>query len=258
MMNAMKIDEWALHAFADGEVADDQRAEIAAHLAGNPEEARRVDTWRQQKRALHQAFDGILDESIPATLMAAVNRRPKQRSHSWLSTPVLQMAAAVLLLIAGSAAGWLASQSVGIGAGNGLAGEAIAAHEIYTAEVRHPVEVAATDKAQLETWLSKRIGADFAVPDLTELGYSLIGGRLVVAGSYPGAQLMYEDSQRRRLTILLTANRNHRETALQVERKGQLIACYWMGEKLGFAVAGELDLNPMMKLARAIYEKFEA
>ena len=38
-----KYDEWALHAYVDGEVAGESCAEIEAHLRANPEDAARVD-----------------------------------------------------------------------------------------------------------------------------------------------------------------------------------------------------------------------
>ena len=44
---------------------------------------------------------------------------------------------------------------------------------------------------------------------------------------------------------------------LQVEQSGNLIACYWLDGKLGFVVAGEMELDDMMKLAHVIYEKLE-
>jgi anti-sigma factor RsiW len=124
--------------------------------------------------------------------------------------------------------------------------------------VKHPVEVAAADKEQLATWLSKRVGTPIRLPDLTSEGYTLLGGRLLASAEGPAAQLMYEDAAKKRLTIFLTANAAKGETAVRVERKGALIACYWLSENLSFAVAGEMDLDPMMKLARDIYDQFEA
>ena len=252
MTNAVKIDEWALHAFADGEVADDQRAEIEAHLAGDPEAARLVDTWRQQKSALHQAFDGVLGEPVPASLLAAAHR-----GGLWRARPYMAIAAALLMFVLGGAAGWFAAHDAGGQGLRSIAAQALTAHRIYAAEVRHPVEVGAADRAHLQAWLSKRVGKDFVIPDLSAEGYTLLGGRLLTASDRPAAQLMFEDANRKRITIFFSPNPANRETALQVERKGNLIACYWLDGKLGFVVAGEMELDPMMKLAHVIYDQLE-
>ena len=68
---------------------------------------------------------------------------------------------------------------------------------------------------------------------------------------------MYEDGRRNRITIYLMTQDKEGETAVHVEEKGPLIACYWLDGKLAFVVAGEMDLDPMMKLTNIIYEKFE-
>ena len=253
MTHPAKIDEWALHAFADGEVADDQQAEIEAFLAGDAQAARRVEAWRQQRLALRLAFDDVLDEPIPASLTAALNT-----GGSWRAQPYLAMAAALVMLILGGTAGWFMANDAGGPGLRTIAEQAITAHRIYTAEVRHPVEVAANDRAHLQSWLSKRVGTDFVIPDLTADGYSLLGGRLLSANDSPAAQLMFEDASGKRITIFFSSNPANQETALQVERKGNLIACYWLDGKLGFVVAGEMQLDDMMTLARKVYDQLES
>jgi len=119
------------------------------------------------------------------------------------------------------------------------------------------VEVKGDDKEHLQAWLSKRVGAPFAVPDLTEQGYALLGGRLLSGEEGPAAMLMYEDQKGQRLSVVLAAPGTDMETALKVEEHGKLIACTWQDGKLAVAVAGEMPRDPMMLLAKAVYEKLE-
>ena len=246
------MEDWALHAYADGELSPEQRAEVEALLARDPEAARRVEGWKRQRELLKSAFDGVLDEPVPAQLAATLKGRRPSAIRPWLA-----MAAAILLLLMGGLAGWMLKGDTAPTVMADLGREALDAHAVYAVEVRHPVEVMADDKAHLQAWLSKRVGTPFALPDLTDQGDTLLGGRLLSGNDGPAGMLMYEDAKGQRLSVLLTAPGSDRDTALQLEQRGQLIACTWQDGKLAVAVAGEMARDPMMTLAKAVYEKLE-
>ncbi|MGQ0485668.1 MAG: anti-sigma factor family protein [Hyphomicrobiales bacterium] len=253
-MTAMKtIETWALHAYADGELDGADRLAIEELLANDAEARATLESIERQKQALKAAYDPVLRESLPSSLAATLRRRGGRRV-----VPYAAMAAGLALLIAGGAAGWLLAQQSGYGASDSIADRAFGAHEVYAAEVRHPVEVQATEKDHLQAWLSKRVGTAFVVPDLSSEGFTLLGGRLLAAGNRPAAQFMYEDAVKKRITIYLTANPGNTEAALRVEEKGGLVVCYWLNGPLGFAIAGEMDRTRMMQLARIVYERFES
>lgn len=253
-MTAMKaIEDWALQAYVDGELDAAEREAVEKLLAADPQARATVEAYSRQNAALRQAFGGVLEEAVPSRLSAAIANRV-----AWKDQPWLRMAAAILLLVMGGSIGWLAGHDPGGLRAETIADNAIAAHEIYTAEVKHPVEVLAADRDQMQAWLSKRIGVAFTVPDLSEQGYTLLGGRLLAAQDQPAAQLMYEDAEKKRITIFLTGNPDNQKMALRVEEKGPLIACYWLDGPLGFVVAGEMDRARMMQLARVIYDRFES
>jgi anti-sigma factor RsiW len=252
-MNEMKtIETWALHAYADGELDAAGRAEIERLLDDNPSARAELAIWQDQKAALKRAYDDVLDEPIPAGLTRAVNSRPLHRLGRWQAA-----AAAVALLLIGGAGGWFLSHQTLQPGMQDFADRALAAHIIYAAEVRHPVEVGADQKDHLQTWLSKRVGAQFVIPNLTPQGYTLLGGRLLVIDDRPAAQLMYEDSSKRRITLYLRTYPDHQEQAVRIENRGDLIACYWRDGGFGFVMAGELDRANMMTLAHAVYDELE-
>ena len=66
------MNEWALHAYADGELSAEQRAEVEALMARDPEAARKVADWQRQRELLKTAFDGVLDEPVPQQLAATL------------------------------------------------------------------------------------------------------------------------------------------------------------------------------------------
>lgn len=253
MMATKMIENWALNAYVDGELDAAERDEVEKLLAGDTVARATVEAYRRQKESMKQAYDGLLSDPVPASLAAALAKR-----GSWRARPFMNMAAAILLVIFGGAAGWFASYDPGAALAKTIAASAISAHEVFAAEVKHPVEVWASDKDDLEAWLSKRLGVAFTAPDLTGQGYTLLGGRLLAVSDHPAAQLMYEDAGKKRITIFLTANVGEAESALRVEHKGAIIACYWLNEKLAFAMVGEMDEEPMMRLARIVYDSFES
>ena len=252
-MTEHKIDDWALHAYVDNEVSNEQRGEIEQALRTGHDLALKVESWRRQRDLLKQSYDGVLAEPLPPSLIATL------RAGGGISArPYLAMAAAIALVLFGGLSGWFLAQETGQMQVAGIARDVLSAHQIYATDIRHPVEVKADEKEHLQAWLSKRIGTPFTVPDLTPEGYKLLGGRLMAAGERPAALLMYEDAKANRISILLTSQDGDSETAIHIEQRGRLIACYWRDGKLAFAVAGEMAREPMMKLATAIYEQFES
>lgn len=253
-MTAMKtIETWALHAYADGELEGADRLAIEELLANDAAARATLEAIERQKQALKTAYDPVLREPVPHSLAAALRHRGGRGA-----LPYAAMAAGLALLISGGAGGWLMALQSGAGSSVTIADRAIGAHEVFAVEVRHPVEVAAAEKDHLQAWLSKRVGTAFVIPDLSSEGFTLLGGRLLVAGNRPAAQLMYEDAGKKRITIFLTANPGNTEAALRVEEKGGFVVCYWLNGPLGLAIAGEMDRTRMMQLARIVYERFES
>ena len=60
-----------------------------------------------------------------------------------------------------------------------LTADALKAHKLYVVEVRHPVEVPGAERAHMTKWLSKRVGQQLQVPDLSAMNLKLVGGRLL-------------------------------------------------------------------------------
>ncbi len=245
-------EDWSLHAYADGEIARHESRALDERMADDPESRAKVEAWRRQKAWLKEAFDPVLEETVPPNIRAAL----RQRRGVTLSPYAI--AAALALLIVGGATGWFASLQVNAPKAVQFADFAIEAHEIYTRENRHAVEVAANDSEHLTSWLSKRVGHKLVIPDLTARGYTFLGGRLLAAGLQPAAQLMYEDANKLRITIFLTANAGGAETKFVIEEKHGVTACYWLDGPLGFVIAGETSRDDIMGLANMVYRSFES
>lgn len=249
---AERINEDELHALVDGQIAEERRADLERWLESHPEDALRLARWRQQNAAIASAFGAVADEPVPERLReAARRRRPLGR--------VAAIAASVALFVAGAAAGWFGHGEI---AGERamdlrLAERAIAAHKVYAVEVRHPVEVAASEEAHLVRWLSRRLDYELRVPDLTRAGYRLIGGRLLASEGGPAAQFMYEDTGGRRITLYASRVPQRRETAFRFQQAGAVGAFYWLDGAVGYAIIGEMPRPALLDVARIVYDQIE-
>ena len=247
------VSNWALHAFVDGELDGQEKHDIENLLLRDEAARRFVARLVQQKQALHSAFDGTLQEPVPARLLAAAQQRPAQNRASYFIA-----ASMAGFLVLGGALGYFAADHMAKYQAFDLPQIAYLAHQTFAGEVKHPVEVAASEQTHLQNWLSKRVGQPIKIPDLTAQGYSLLGGRLLAESEGPAGQLMYETADKQRLTVFLTENLGGVESALRLEQHGNLITCYWRNGKLAMAVTADLPRADMMNLAKNIYDMMEA
>jgi anti-sigma factor RsiW len=228
----------------------EDRSRLAALTAGDARLAEELAEWDRQDAALRALYAPVAEEPVPERLREPL-RAARQTAPS-RPTPVLWRIAAALALVAlGFVAGWGASRLVP-GASPGLAQAAMASYATYAVEVKHPVEVAASDEAHLVQWLSKRLGAPIRPPDLAAEGFTLIGGRLLPGDTAPAALLMYEDTLGRRLALYITRSEGAEQDLAFAEEPGKQ-AFWWVEGGLGCALAGDLPRETLRKLAVAAY-----
>ena len=256
------INEDELHALVDGELPDERIAPVLEWLRTNPEDSLRVAQWQAQRMQLRRMHRSVELDETPAALSQVVLR--KRRSFGWtqaLAATVLLAGGLVLglglrsYLPAATPAANLASV-----AQSGFAKDAALAHAAFVPEVKHPVEVAASDEAHLVAWLSKRLGSPLKVPSLQPQGFRLLGGRLLPGEKSPRAQFMFEDSGGRRLTLYLTAftaTDNPGETAFRSASQGALQSFYWVEGRFGYALSGEMPASELQTLARVVYQQLD-
>lgn len=252
------ITEADLHAWHDGRLPADRRAEVEEWLAARPQEAERFHAYRTVDTRLRQHFDHILYQPIPSALATAMQPAPRRMP---------KMAAAWLLAVCSAGAGWFGHgavqsiRSARADASEGLAQQAAVAHAVFSPEVRHPVEVVAEQKAHLAAWLSKRLSMQLTLPQLDSLGYSLVGGRLLTGHHGAVAQLMYRDANGKRVTLYITPEYTARNTKKQgdvaLARIGGLNVAYWNDERFGCALAGDLPAQELLRVGQAAYDQLE-
>lgn len=246
----LPADDAELHAYVDGELPPAALRRVEERLEADADARARVAEYRALKDDILALYGPVAREPVPERLLATTRRR-----HA----PRVLAAAAVLLIAVGS--GWLGWQ---LGSSGGfpvpapphIVAEAAMAYRVYAPEVRHPVEVGADQEPHLVAWLGKRLGAPVIAPRLADLGFELLGGRLLATEDGPGALLLYQDGAGRRLALYMCANEQAgSSTSLRFARDGRLPVLYWLDGPFSYAVAAELDRDSLARLAESIYRQ---
>ena len=182
---------------------------IEAWLATHPDDAARVAAWRAQADAIRARYDARPSEPVPKRFDIDALARS---GRPWRAAA----AAATVAFLVGAIAGWVArsASAVGPSAFDTLNAEALSAHKLYIAEVRHPIEVRAAEQ-HLMPWLSRRVGTALRAPDLDGFSLKLLGGRLLPGPIGPAALFMYESPDGERPVRL--RKRNHRFVCSDVQ-----------------------------------------
>lgn len=198
---------------------------------------------------IKRAFEPVASEPIPA--------RMHLRAPAWIAP-----ARAALLVGFGIAVG-LASAPYVLKPGEAVAANAFPmraarAHAVYVSEVRHPVEVEASQQDHLVAWLSKRLGTSLRVPVLAEDGFQLLGGRLLPGPEGPVAQFMYQDASGGRLTLYVSRRAGvESPSAFRFAQEGKVSVFYWIDKDFGYALSGEVERPALARVANTVYKQLE-
>ena len=257
------ITEADLHAFVDQQLTPVRHAEVEQYLAARPDDAQRVNDWRQQNELLRGLLDPVLDEPLPLRL-------PLRRRAA--APPWRALAAGLAIAVVSAGTAWFARGALEGGSARaglaridtpgtaltGFAHRAAVAHVVYAPDGRRPVEVGADQEQQLVTWLSRRLGTPVKAPSLGGIGYTLIGGRLLPGDSGPVAQFMYHDATGQRLTLYVTREApkaGQAQTAFRFGQDGAVNVFYWVDRNFGYAISSSAERQELMRVAQDVYRQ---
>ncbi|MDB5621098.1 anti-sigma factor [Tardiphaga sp.] len=247
----MPVTEDELHAYVDNELPAERHGEVEAWLSVHPDDAERVQSWRTMAELLHARYDAVADEAVPARLeIDRLVRQPRSLLYG-------AVAAAMLAFAAGGGVGWLAhGAAASPSAFQHFTLDALGAHRLYVVEVRHPVEVAGSERAHLQQWLSKRVGYEIKAPELDGTGLKLVGGRLLPGPEAPAAFFMYESPNGERFT-LFTSRATTDTTQMRYASQDKDGALFWADKGVGYVLSGPTDKDRLNQVARLVYDQTE-
>jgi anti-sigma factor RsiW len=248
------INDDDLHAYVDGQLEPSRRPAVERYLAATPEAAERAAAYHAQREMIRAAFAAKATEPLPPSLSLAriIGQRNRRQQGTWL------FAASVLLALGiGLGGGWVLHTAATPGrtqqAMAYLEQEALTSHVVYAVDRRHPVEVVSAETAHLQQWLSNRLDRTVVAPDLSALGYHLIGGRLL-ATEHGGAAalLMYDDASHQRISVLLRPMAAALRAPDAVIQQDGVNGRAWIRSGLGVAVVATLPPDDIARLATRI------
>jgi anti-sigma factor RsiW len=256
-MTTRGFSERDIHLALDGELPPDDRVGFDRWLDAHPDMQALAQRFGDNREQLKAGLDPILDEPVPERLsrmVEASNTGSARGSHLW------RYAAAAALFALGGLAGYFAAPQLSSNtpALVQMADSAIDAHNIYSNEKLHVVEVGADQRDHLQGWLSKRVGVKLVAPDLKNQGFELIGGRLLPSGRKTAAQFMYQDATGNRVSLYVTRDETGADTGYRVLEWNGSRAIYWLDGGYGCAVAGAAPEKLLSAIADATYSQLLA
>jgi anti-sigma factor RsiW len=248
----LPVTEDELHAYVDGELPSDRQDAVAAWLTTHPDAAAQVAAWRAQSEAIRARYGSTINEPVPERLRL---ERVILKDRPWRG---IAAAAACVAFLIGGASGWFAhgATTASPSGFDRLTMEALQAHKLYTLEVRHPVEVTGDERPHMTQWLTRRLGYEQKIPDLSAIGLKLVGGRLLPGPDGAAAFYMYEGASGERFTIYCSKT-NSPETALRYKDSDRAAAFLWVDDKRAYVVSGPANRDRMEAVTKAIYEQVE-
>jgi anti-sigma factor RsiW len=252
---ASLIDELELHLYVDGHLDEERRSAVEAYLQHYPEAAARVSDYRRQNELLRQLF--LASSAPPQT--KSQERIVRQLDHR-LGRPYFArwrpaIAAAAVVVAAG-----LGAVTMELYDGrSGLAPEPVPSfaetaarvHSFYAGTASEPTEFGADAAGKLSNLIDKRLGAPLRLPDLSQKGFSLVGGRLLPAQDGTAAQLLYRDQGGRLVTVFVAIADKMRLTPAHPIERQDLSLYTWLDGRIGVAVVGGLSGDELRGIAEA-------
>jgi anti-sigma factor RsiW len=254
-----------LHAFLDDELDVGENLRVQQHLAT----CVRCRQVQEEQLALRSALhDPGLYSEVSPEFAARINKAvraaaaeeaaklekaaPRPRWVGFLESirwvPVAAVALAVL-----SVAGVLTFNRMRTSQEQLMADAALASH-IRSLQPGHLIDVESSDRHTVKPWFQGKL--DFAppVPDLSDLGWALIGGRLDYMDGRPVAALVYQ-RRMHNINVFLWPNQGSMGGSTsdiqQQDAQGYQIL-HWKGTDMTYWVVSDLNQSELLEFAKAL------
>jgi anti-sigma factor RsiW len=135
--------------------------------------------------------------------------------------------------------------------GNSLIAEEIVDGHIRSLQAGHLVDVPSSDRHTVKPWFQGKLDFAPTVPDLTDRGWVLQGGRLDYVGGRAVAALVYQ-RRKHEINVFVWPNRARAVDSIRREDDRGYHLLHWDGPSSTYWIVSDLDPTELLELARAL------
>jgi anti-sigma factor RsiW len=262
-----------LIAYLDGEIAEGERAEIAAWLERDAALRERAARLTESAALLRSAFDDVLHEALPEQLVkaahgaeggemidlaAARNARQTRRYSTrrwWIGTAAA--AAAVVCLALGAGIGYFAGGTAQVAVNPNGSNPEQAADAYFPDNLagyyKRYVNVAPEDQLPFD-----KLPQNFQPPNLKPWGLEFQGSRFLMVEGQQATALLYGTSDKTLGPIIVVvANTNKPDSQGGPATRGDINVWRWVHHGHAYAVAGTVNTNYLWNLHNDLSYQFD-
>jgi anti-sigma factor RsiW len=248
-----------LPAYLDDELDVAESLRVQKHLsecggcrqAQNEQLALRA-VLRETELFAHPSTD--FSRRIQAAVRSAAKEETRSRRSSWFESLRFEsfgwVPAAAVLLIVTAVGGFFAMSSLRSSHQQLIASAVLAGH-IRSLQPNHLIDVPSSDRHTVKPWFQGKLDFSPPVPDLSELGWGLIGGRLDYVGGRPVAVLVYQ-RRMHNINVFLWPNHGSADGTIKQEEAQGYQILHWNGAEMTYWVVSDLNNAELLALARAL------
>jgi anti-sigma factor RsiW len=245
-----------LHGYMDGELDLVRTLDIERHLQDCSICARvhaQQEALRSAMRgsALYFTPPGPLEQRIRAAVRGASNADTRVWRWSWRWLGLGAAAACVAIALWGVMPLWHNPS-----APDYALQELVAGH-VRSLMVDHLTDVTSSDSHTVKPWFEGKLDFSPPVPDLSQLGFRLVGGRLEYLAKRPVAALVYQRREHAINLFIWPAQAEAGDTETMLIRQGYHLG-HWHASGMSYWAVSNLNQRELREFAQAVRQQTSA
>jgi len=209
--------------------------------------------------AQYQALQNLHEEIVAADLAYAPGialerkladrflreEKPRLRSWSWIwlnASVMAGVAIAAVVLIA-------FIPMLRVNSSDAISAEILDNH-LRALQTVHQVDVPSSDQHTVKPWFQGKTSFSPPVPDLTQDGFVLVGGRLEVIHQQPAAAIVYR--RRQHVIDLYVSPSTRADSKIELRELGGYHLLHWMQNNMSYWAVSDVDATDLRTFADLI------
>jgi anti-sigma factor RsiW len=195
-------------------------------------------------------FSKRIEAAVRRTAQEEARSRRTSRFEFWRIESFRWLPAAVVFLVVTAIGAFFVINSFRLSHQQLIASAVLAGH-IRSLQPNHLIDVPSSDRHTVKPWFQGRLDFSPPVPDLSELGWTLVGGRLDYVDGRPVAVIVYQ-RRMHNINVFLWPNHGPADDTIQQEEAQGYQILHWNGAEMTYWVVSDLNHAELLELARAL------